>query len=114
MDRGAHFYRCDFQVHTPRDLRWAGPDAVTEEERLAYGRKFVEACRDKGLQAVAITDHHCMAFLPFIRKAADEELAPDGTPWVSVSRLVRCINDPPSSGRRTNWGQRCFPLLSAR
>lgn len=22
MDKGAHFYHCDFQVHTPRDLQW--------------------------------------------------------------------------------------------
>lgn len=88
MDRGAHFYRCDFQVHTPRDLRWAGPEAVTDEERLAYGRRFVEACRDKGLQAVAITDHHCMTFLPFIRRAAEEELAGDGSELAPEDRLV--------------------------
>lgn len=88
MDRGAHFYRCDLQVHTPRDLRWVGPEAVTDEERLAYGRRFVEACRDKGLQAVAITDHHCMAFLPFIRQAAEDELAADGSPLNEVDRLV--------------------------
>ena len=24
MDKGAHFYNCDFQVHTPRDLNWTG------------------------------------------------------------------------------------------
>lgn len=88
MDRGAHFYRCDFQVHTPRDLRWAGPEAVTDAERLAYGRRFVEACRAKGLQAVAITDHHCMAFLPFIRRAAEEEVAADGSPLDPEQRLI--------------------------
>lgn len=88
MDKEAHFYRCDFQVHTPRDLRWAGPEAVTDEERLAYGRRFVEACRDKGLQAVAITDHHCMTFLPFIRRAAEEELAADGSELAPEDRLV--------------------------
>jgi len=88
MDKGAHFYRCDFQVHTPRDLRWAGPDAVSDEERLTYGRRFVDACREKGLQAVAITDHHCMAFLPFIRRAAEEELAADGSPLPEEQRLI--------------------------
>lgn len=88
MDKGAHFYRCDFQVHTPRDLRWAGPDTITEEERLAYGRRFVNACRDKGLQAVAITDHHCMTFLPFIRRAAEEELAADGSPLNAWEKLI--------------------------
>ncbi len=24
MDKGAHFHRCDFQVHSPRDLNWHG------------------------------------------------------------------------------------------
>lgn len=23
MDKGAHFYNCDFQVHTPRDREWS-------------------------------------------------------------------------------------------
>lgn len=88
MDRGAHFHRCDFQVHTPRDLRWSGPDAVTDEERLSYGRRLVAACRDKGLQAVAITDHHCMAFVPFIRRAAEEELDADGAPLDAHEKLI--------------------------
>lgn len=88
MDKGAHFYRCDFQVHTPRDLRWTGPDAVSDAERLAYGQRFVAACREKGLQAVAITDHHCMSFLPFIRRAAAEEQADDGTPIAAEDQLV--------------------------
>ena len=88
MDRGAHFYRCDFQVHTPRDLRWSGTDAVSDAERLAYGQRFVAACREKGLQAVTITDHHCMEFLPFIRRAAEDEQAEDGTSLPPENRLV--------------------------
>ncbi len=88
MDNGAHFYNCDFQVHTPRDLQWNGPEAVTERERLAYARRFVAGCRQKGIQAVAITDHHCMTFIPFIRKAAEEELADDGKHFAPEERLV--------------------------
>src|SRR5690349_11588291 len=88
MDKGAHFRRCDLQVHTPRDLRWAGPDAVTDEERLAYGRRLVAACRAIGLQAIAITDHHCMTFLPFIRRAAEEEISEDGSPLGPNERLT--------------------------
>lgn len=88
LDKGAHFYRCDFQVHTPRDLRWAGPNAVTEEERLAYGRKLVQACRERGIQAIAVTDHHDMAFLPFIRRAAAEETTADGSELPANERLV--------------------------
>ena len=88
MDRGAHFHRCDFQVHTPRDLHWTGAAAVNDDERLAYGRRLVVACREKGLQAIAITDHHCMTFLPFIRRAAEEEQAADGSELAEEHRLI--------------------------
>jgi predicted dehydrogenase len=47
-----------FQVHSPRDLNWAGNGAVTDDERMEYAQEFVAACRHKGLDAVAITDHH--------------------------------------------------------
>ncbi len=36
IDKGAHYHRCDFQVHSPRDLRWTGGNHVTEAERMAY------------------------------------------------------------------------------
>nr|WP_314434008.1 hypothetical protein [uncultured Brevundimonas sp.] len=88
MDKGAHFYRSDFQVHTPRDLRWTGPTATTDDERSAYARDLVAACRVRGLQAIAVTDHHCMAFVPYIQLAALEETAEDGGPLASDDRLV--------------------------
>jgi hypothetical protein len=47
-------YRCDFQVHTPCDRQWAGPACVTDDERTAYANDLVEACRAKGLNAIAI------------------------------------------------------------
>lgn len=80
MDSGAHFHRCDFQVHTPRDTRWQGARAVTPEERRAYAIEFVTACRVRGLDAVAITDHHDMAFIPYLREAAEQEIASDEPP----------------------------------
>lgn len=88
MDKGAHFYRCDFQVHTPRDLRWTGPDATTDEERLAYAHKLVAACRERGIQAIAITDHHCMTFVPFIQRAAAEETAVNGDILPEEQKLI--------------------------
>jgi len=74
MDKGAHFYKCDFQVHTPRDAGWTGADAVTAVERKTYAEELVIACRQKGLGAIAITDHHDFAFFPYVRHAAQEEL----------------------------------------
>ncbi|MGO7242877.1 TrlF family AAA-like ATPase [Rhizobium ruizarguesonis] len=88
MDKGAHFFRCDFQVHTPRDAAWSGPTPVTPEDRTAYSRSFIAACRAKGLNAVAITDHHCMAFIPYIRQAAREETDDDGNPLHTADRII--------------------------
>ena len=58
MDKGAHYYRTDLQVHTPRDSRWSGTHYVSDEDRNEYAVRFIRACREKGLDAVAITDHH--------------------------------------------------------
>jgi len=69
MDRGAHFYRCDFQVHTPRDLNWEGAGAVSCDERKAYSEELICDCRQKGIDAIAITDHHDFVFFPYVRKA---------------------------------------------
>jgi chromosome segregation protein len=88
MDKGAHYYRCDFQVHTPRDRQWTGSASVTDAERTAYATALVEACRAKGLDAIAITDHHDMVFVPFIRQAALTETDPNGLPVPPEKRLV--------------------------
>ena len=80
MDKGAHFYRCDLQVHTPRDQHWQGPHPTSEEDRRAYATRFIAACRAKGLHGVAITDHHDLAFVRYIRDAAKSEMDEDGNP----------------------------------
>lgn len=87
-DKGAHFFRCDLQVHTPRDINWAGKNAISDDERRAYARSLVQACRDKGLQGIAITDHHDMLFVSYVRKAAAEETDGDGKPIPAEQRLV--------------------------
>ncbi len=66
MDNGAHFHRCDFQVHTPRDLNWNGARPTNDPERVEFSKLFIKSCREKGLDAVAITDHHDTAFFRFI------------------------------------------------
>jgi energy-coupling factor transporter ATP-binding protein EcfA2 len=73
MDTGAHFHCCDLQVHSPRDNNWVGECPVTEEERRSYAAEFISACRQKGLEAVAITDHHDLAMFPYFRLAAMTE-----------------------------------------
>ena len=88
MDRGAHFFKCDFQIHTPRDLNWKGAGATTDEERRAFAEEFVAACRKRGLRGVAITDHHDVAFFKYIREAALKETDEQGKPLPSSERLV--------------------------
>ena len=88
MDQGAHFRRCDLQVHTPRDQHWQGTHYTTDEDRRDYASRFVRACRHKGLHAVAITDHHDLAFVPYIRDAASAELDNNGNPLSPDDRLT--------------------------
>lgn len=73
MDQGAHFYRVDLQAHTPRDPHWKGDRPNSDAERMLWARSLVAACREKGLQAIVITDHHDMAFVDLIREAAARE-----------------------------------------
>ena len=88
MDKGAHFYKCDFQVHTPRDPNWTGADATSDADRKAYADELILACRQKGLGAIAITDHHDFVFFPYIKKAAQEELDDNGQPVPANERIV--------------------------
>lgn len=89
MDNGAHFYRCDFQVHSPRDKNWTGkkfgvnPNAfealIDEEkqqitdERIQFAKEYLLKARSAGLNAIAITDHHDVVSVKLIRKVAEEE-----------------------------------------
>jgi len=88
MDKGAHFFKCDFQVHTPRDIQWNGEGAVTEEERKTYAEELVFACRDKGLNSIAITDHHDFAFFKYIKEAADGEVDENNNPIPIGNKLI--------------------------
>ncbi len=88
MDKGAHYYRCDFQVHSPRDCNWTGSRPVTDEDRSEYADRFIAACRAKRLDAVAITDHHDVCYFPYIRDAAQRETGEDGKPVPDERRIV--------------------------
>lgn len=88
MDKGTHFYKCDFQVHTPRDINWKGDRPTTPEDRQLYATAFVDSCRNKGINAVAITDHHDFGFYPYIKEAANNELDESGLPLEDKDKLV--------------------------
>ncbi|MCC8977572.1 TrlF family AAA-like ATPase [Bradyrhizobium acaciae] len=88
VDNGAHFYKCDFQVHTPRDRNWKGSECITPEDRKQYAASLIAACRAKGLDAVAITDHHDLCFVKFIRDAARAERDEHGKPVAPGKQIV--------------------------
>lgn len=88
MDKGAHFFQCDFQIHSPRDLNWDGPKYTSEEQRKEYATRFIAACRKAKLDAVAITDHHDLAFFRYLKSAAQEELDVNGVNLPTAKQLV--------------------------
>ena len=101
MDKGAHFFRCDFQVHTPRDIQWSGENAVANEERKAYAEELVFACREKGLNSIAITDHHDFTFFKYVKEAADGEVdennnsVPIGNKLIVFPGMELTLSSPP-------------------
>src|SRR5262245_31259713 len=88
MDKGARYFRCDFQVHSPRDCNWRGHRPVSDEDRKAYAKQFIAACRQQGIDAVAITDQHDLCFFPYLKNAAAEELDASGPPVPVHRRIV--------------------------
>ena len=88
VDSGAHYFKTDLQVHTPRDGAWKGTRPVTDEARARFARDFVSSCRSKALRAVAITDHHDCALFPYIKAAAEAEIGEGGHELPHEQRLV--------------------------
>lgn len=89
MDNGAHFYKCDFQVHSPRDIAYTGQkygvnpeeiENITSEqkekiisERDQFAKEYLQKIRNVGLNAIAMTDHHDVVFVKHLRKIAEIE-----------------------------------------
>lgn len=65
-----------------------GQRPASDVERSQYAHDFVAACRQKELHAVAITDHHDLAFYRYIKEAADAETDEAGMPLPQDSRLI--------------------------
>lgn len=104
MDQGNHYKKCDLQVHSPRDRNWKGDNCVTEEERGVYSKAFVKECREAGVNAVAITDHHDMVFVEYIKAAAKAELddvgetLPEDQQLVVFPGIELTLHQPPMQG----------------
>ena len=93
---GAVWKKTDFQIHTPRDTNWQGssplPGGRTDHEaaRELWADDFVEQCVLKGLDAIAITDHHDIAFYPYVARAIERSAAAKGRLWLFPGVEVTC------------------------
>lgn len=88
MNKGARYFKCDFQVHTPRDLQFTGQQYVSDGDRKTYSEKFIKSCREKKIDAVAITDHHDLYFYKYIQQASLDEVDSEGNPIPEYKRIV--------------------------
>lgn len=90
----AFWRKCDFQVHTPRDANWVGQRPIGQGEvieetgeqataqdidaaRIVWANEFVDQCVAKGLEAIALTDHHEMVMVPYVQKVIEERRKAD-------------------------------------
>ena len=97
----ASWKKCDFQIHTPRDPNWTGArpvglgESITTTDakattqdvdvaRAQWAKEFVDQCVAKGLQAVALTDHHEMIMVPYVQKEIEQrrKAEPDFDLWL--------------------------------
>lgn len=105
----AYWRKCDFQVHSPRDPNWQGERPVglgdeiggacassqdVEAARIKWATEFVEQCSKKGLEAVALTDHHEMVMVPYVQAAIESGRTTDSESklWLFPGMELTCRN----------------------
>jgi len=105
----ASWRKCDFQLHTPRDPNWQGKRPVglgdetdsgpatqddVDSARNAWAAEFVNMCAKRELRAVAITDHHEMVMIPYVRSVIAQRLSEDVNfdLWLFPGMELTCRN----------------------
>ncbi|WP_068420163.1 AAA family ATPase [Labrenzia sp. OB1] len=88
----ASWRKCDFQLHTPRDPNWQGQRPIglgdetdqgpatkdqVEAARQIWASEFVDICLKRDLRAIAVTDHHEMVMIPFVKTAIAQRVSQD-------------------------------------
>lgn len=112
---GAVWHKTDLQVHSFRDFQWKGSDQLpggapeNETQREAWADTYVQQMLSAGLSVVAITDHHDMVAVNYVREAVAR--LPDPSvlcvfPGMEVTCKddIQCILlfDPDSSSHKWN------------
>ena len=88
MNKGARYFKCDFQVHSPRDEQFSGQHYISDADRELYSTNFIKACREKKLDAVAITDHHDLIFYKYIKQASLDEKDISGNEIEDYKKII--------------------------
>lgn len=101
--RGAEYRKCDFQIHSPRDAAWDGarpedalPKDATNEDRESarenFCKTFIGKCVERGLGAIALTDHHEGVYaykaIETLRKMKSKDLSIDL--WILPGMELTC------------------------
>ncbi len=103
VNRGAEYRRVDFQMHSPRDRGWSGEGPLgekhtraekVEEQRTEWASDFVDTCLERGLRAVAITDHHEAVMVWYVVREVESRRAIDGECdlWVFPGIELTCAD----------------------
>lgn len=109
---GTRWMKVDFQCHTPRDRAWRGSPPLPggtpelEADRVAWAEGFVAAAVARGLDGIAVTDHHDVAFLPYVIEASRRSAAPLVVfPGVEItcSDAVQCLALLDPASPRETW-----------
>ncbi len=80
----AYWRKSDLQLHTPRDPNWVGARPIgigqdlngrlataedVDRERRQWAESFVDRCVARGLEAIALTNHHEMIMFSYVQQA---------------------------------------------
>lgn len=93
---GATWRKTDFQIHTPRDAGWVGSRKLpggsekNEAARDAWADEFVKECLARGIEAIAITDHHDIVMYPYVMRAIERLSAQAKSLWLFPGMEVTC------------------------
>lgn len=93
---GATWRKTDLQIHTPRDAGWTGSRHLpggtpeSEVEREGWADTFVQVCVERGLNAIAITDHHDLVMIPYVERAIARSPIAKNLLWMFPGMEITC------------------------
>ena len=102
LSRGARFYKCALQINPFEYLiKYKKTTCFADEE--TYNNAIVQACKEQGVEVIAVTDHYCVKSTAGLTKAAQgagvivfpsfEAVTKDGVHLLCLFNLDRSAND---------------------